>query len=71
MQLMGMVKRKGNTKAKVTVENFEQLKLGFLLDVEKIIEMEEITPAMVLNWDHTATMCLCHRGQWKKEGTKS
>ena len=39
---MGMVKRRGNTKAKVTVENFEELKMGFLLDVENIIEMEEV-----------------------------
>jgi len=51
---MGMVKRRGNTKAQVTVENFEELKLGFLLYLENIIEMEEVLPAMVLNWDHTA-----------------
>ena len=30
LQRMGMVKRRGNTKAKVTVENFEELKMAIL-----------------------------------------
>jgi len=43
-------------KGKVIVENFEELKLGFLLYVENIIEMEEVSPAMVLIWDHTSVI---------------
>jgi len=71
LQRMGMVKRRGNTKAKVTVENFEELKTGFLLDVENIIEMEEVPPAMVLNWDHTAINYV-PVSSWtmEREGTK-
>ena len=35
--LQCMVKRRSNTKVKVTVDNFEELKLAFLLDVENIL----------------------------------
>jgi len=68
---MGMVKRRGNTKAKVTVENFEELKVRFFLDVENIIEMEEVPPAMMLNWDHTAVNYV-PMSSWtmEREGTK-
>jgi len=71
LQRMGMVKRRGNTKAKVTAENFEELKVGFLLNVENIIEMEEVPPAMVLNWDHTAVNYV-PASSWtmEREGTK-
>ena len=54
LQRMGMVKRRGSTKAKVNVKNFEELKELFLSDVKSVIEMDEIPPAMVINWDHTA-----------------
>ena len=50
---MGLVKRKGTTKAKVSVENFDALKAQFLLDIRVVAEMEEIPPDLVINWDQT------------------
>ena len=51
---MGMVRRRGNTKAKVSVENFDQVKRLFLLDVKNTVLMDEIPPEMIINCDHTA-----------------
>ena len=51
---MGMVRRRGNTKAKVSVENFDQVKKLFLLDVKNTVLMDEIPPEMIINCDHTA-----------------
>ena len=50
---MGLVKRKGTTKAKVSVDDFDVLKAQFLLDIKVVIEMEEIPSALVINWDQT------------------
>ena len=36
---MGFVKRRASTKAKVLIENFEQVKAQFLLDIKAVIEM--------------------------------
>ena len=51
---LGYVKRKSNSKAKVTPDDFTQLKSNFLADIHVIVEMEEIPPALILNWDHTS-----------------
>ena len=51
---MGFVKRKGTTKAKVTVSNFDAMKEQFLLDVKSVVLMEEIPEPLVINWDQTA-----------------
>jgi len=51
---MGFVKRKANTKAKVSVEDFERLKAQFLLDIETFTSLEEIPKSLVFNWDQTA-----------------
>ena len=51
---MNFVKQRGNTKAKVSVPEFEQLKAQFTYDVKSIIEIEEIPDSLVINWDHTA-----------------
>ena len=48
------MKRKACSKAKVTVPNFDECKANFLCDVKAIVEMEEIPPALILNWDHTS-----------------
>ena len=45
----GYVKKKANSKVKITVQNFEELRCNFLCDVM----MEEIPSSMILNWDHT------------------
>ena len=50
---MGYVKRKANSKVKVTMSNFEELKVNFLSDVKAVVLMEEIPPSLILNWDHT------------------
>ena len=50
---LGYVKRKSNSKAKVTPDDFTQLKSNFLADIRAIVEMEEIPAALILNWDHT------------------
>ena len=50
---MGFVKRKGNTKCKVPVECFEALKSQFLEDIKATIEMQDIPPELVINWDQT------------------
>ena len=50
---LGYVKRKSNSKAKVTPTDFTQLQSHFLADIRAIVEMEEVPPALVVNWDHT------------------
>ena len=50
---MGFVKRRGNTKAKVDVEQFEAIKTQFLFDLKATVEMLEIPPELVINWDQT------------------
>ena len=53
LQRMGFVKRRGTTKAKVTVEDFDAVKEQYLLDVKNVIEMDEIPDQLVINWDQT------------------
>ena len=50
---MGYVKRRGSSTAKMTVTDFEATKELFLLDYRAIVEMEEIPPELVFNWEHT------------------
>ena len=50
---IGFVKRKGTTKAKVSVKNFEALKKQFLLNIKCTVEMNEIPPTLIINWDQT------------------
>ena len=50
---MCFVKRQGNTKAKVGVPEFEQLKAQLAYDVKAIVEFGEIPDSLVINWDHT------------------
>ena len=39
---MNFVKRKANTKAKITVDNFAKLKYNFLSDIQAVVDMEEV-----------------------------
>ena len=50
---LGFVKRRASSKAKVTVEKFEEMKAQFLFDVKTIVEMADVPPELVINWDHT------------------
>ena len=50
---MGLVKRKGNTKAKVNIEDFDEIKKLFLLDIKGVVAMDEVPPELIINWDQT------------------
>ena len=50
---MGFVKRRANTKSKVSVEHFDELKELFLLDLNNAVEMDEVPAELVINWDQT------------------
>ena len=45
---MGMVKRKVSSKAKVDIENFDRVKERFLLDMQNVVSLDEIPPALVI-----------------------
>ena len=53
LRRMGFVKRKGTTKAKGSVEDFEEVKRKYLQDMELVISMDEIPDDLVINFDQT------------------
>ena len=50
---MGLVKRRGTTKAKVDPTDFEGLKKQYLADIRTKLFMEDILADLIINWDHT------------------
>ena len=50
---MGLVKRKANSKVKISMNDFDELKEHFLCSISALVLMEEIPVALILNWDHT------------------
>lgn len=68
---MNFVKRRGSSTAKLTVANFEAVKEQFILDVNAIVEMEDIPPQLVFNWDQTG-ISIVPGSSWTMEakGTK-
>ena len=38
-------------REKVTVEHFDELKKLFLLEFNSVVEMDEVPPQLVINWD--------------------
>ena len=50
---MGLVKRKGNTKAKVNIKDFNEMKKLFHLDIKGVVAMDEVPPELIINWDQT------------------
>ncbi len=50
---MGLVKRRASTKSKVSIENFEELKEQYLLDIKASVEMDEVPNELNINWDQT------------------
>ena len=52
LQRMGYVKWKATSKAKVSVENFAEIKADFLLEIKQVIVMDEI-PTELINFDQT------------------
>ena len=71
LRRIGFVKRKGTTKAKVSIENFEVLKEQFLFDIKCIVDIHEIPPTLIINWDQTGIHYV-PVGSWtmEKEGSK-
>ena len=54
LKRMNFVKRHSSSAAKVSVDNFDQLKSQFIFDIQSIVEMEEIPSDLIINWDQTA-----------------
>ena len=50
---MGLVKRQGMTKAKVTPSNCENVKQQYLADICSLVFVEEIPADLIINWDQT------------------
>ena len=64
---MGLVKRKGNTKAKVDVEHFDEMKKLFHQDIRSAVVMDKVPQ----NWSLTGirqvlVMYQYHSGLWRK-----
>lgn len=53
LKRMNFVQRRGSTKAKVTPEEFERAKTGFLKEIIEVVKMEEIPIELIFNWDQT------------------
>lgn len=51
---MNFTKRRGTTKEKVVVTNFEELKVSFLEEIVDVVTMENIPVQLVMNWDQKA-----------------
>ena len=71
LQHMGFVKRRGTTKCKISVENFESLRDEYLDNISTTAVMEDIPLDMVLNWDQTGINIIPSRS-WtmKKRGSR-
>ena len=54
---MGFVKPGANNKAKVSIEDFEEKKEQFLLDIKAIVTLEDIPLDIIINWDQTGMHC--------------
>ena len=50
---IGFVKRRASTKAMVSIEDFEEKKEQFLLDIKAVVTLEDIPLDLVINWDQT------------------
>ena len=53
LQRIGYVKQKAISKAKVSVENFAEIKEDFLLEIKHVLVMDEIPAQLVINFDQT------------------
>ena len=53
MHCMGLVKRRTSTKAKISIENFEEVKKLFLHDIKCLKLLDEIPDELTINFDQT------------------
>ncbi len=61
---MGLVKRRASTKSEVSVENFEELKEQYLIDIKANVVMDEIPDELVINYIPVSSWTM------EKEGSK-
>ena len=68
---MGLVKRKGNTKGKVDVEHFDEMKKLLHQDIRSAVVMDEVPSELIINWDQTG-LSYVPVSQWnmEEEGAK-
>ena len=68
---MGYTKRRGNSKAKITPSNFEEIRKMFIIEIKSVVAIEEVPPQLVINWDQTA-MKIVPSSSWtmEKKGVK-
>ena len=68
---IGFVKRRASTKAQIAIQNFDEVKTQFLLDIKAVVEMDELPFDLVINWDQTGIHYV-PVGSWtmEKEGAK-
>lgn len=68
---MGFIKRKANTKAKLAVADFIELKSQFINDIRTFKDLEEVPYCFILNWDQTAIKyVLVAEWTMEKQGSK-
>lgn len=53
LERFNYVKRRGSTTAKITVNDFSELREQFLADIKTVVQFENIPSGLILNWDHT------------------
>ena len=67
---MNIVKRRGSSTTKFTVANFDAVKEQFIIDVNVAVEMEDIPPQLVINWDQTG-ISIVPSSSWTMEAKGS
>ena len=50
---MNFTQRRGTTKAKVNIKEFEAAKTRFLQEIIEVVKVEEIPVELIFNWDQT------------------
>ncbi len=65
---LNFVKRKATTKAKLTVENFEERKQQYLIDIKAVVEIEDIPHQLIIRQGSTTYQCLS--GPWHEKAPK-
>ena len=53
LQRLNFARRKATTSAKVEPSYFKELKEQFLVDIKAVVEIEDVSSDLILNWDHT------------------
>ena len=56
----------GSSTTKMTVQNFEMVKEQFLLDIKVVVEMEDVPPELIFNWDQTR-ISIVPGSSWTRE----